>query len=122
MAEYLCEFVEIAAVHHVPRRKSVTQIMKAEVFDLRSFQQIFEARLHPSSSAFGVCFRWKNEVTVDDKSNVALLHRLWHVEPQLFSQFWKHRNITHLPAFQLRSHRQQSLVVHHVRPSQAENL
>ena len=35
MAEDLRKLIKIAAIHHVPGPKSVTQIMKAEVFDLR---------------------------------------------------------------------------------------
>jgi hypothetical protein len=38
MAENLRKLVKITAIHHVPRRKSVTQIMKAEVFDLGPYE------------------------------------------------------------------------------------
>lgn len=34
--------MKIAAVHHVPRCKSVTEIMEAKVLNLGSFEQIFK--------------------------------------------------------------------------------
>src|SRR6266704_525007 len=97
--------------------------MKAEVFDSCPFEQVFETSLHPLSPGSGVCFWWKNPVIVmvGDEDNI-VLGRSGHKAPQLFSKFWKHWGITHLPALQLSPHRQQSLVVHHVRPSQAEDF
>ena len=37
-------------------------------------------------------------------------------------QFGTHRDVTHLAALELRPHRDDSFVVHHIRPSQCKNL
>src|SRR5207244_2711652 len=72
VAEYLCEFVKIAAVHHVPRCKSVTQIMKPEVLNLCSVEQVFKTPLHALPPTLGLPFRRKDKVTVRDEANIVL--------------------------------------------------
>ena len=48
----LRQFIKIAAAHHVPRRKRVTEVVETEVLNLRSFEQVFKAVLYtlPSTS------------------------------------------------------------------------
>jgi hypothetical protein len=45
VSEDFGEFVEIAAVHHVPRSESVTQIVEMEILDTGSFEQVLETSL-----------------------------------------------------------------------------
>ena len=45
MTENLCQFVEIATVHHVPGRKRVAQVVKPEVLNLRPDEQIIKTTL-----------------------------------------------------------------------------
>ena len=42
----LGEFVQVPAVHHVPRRESVAQVVEPEILDSRRLQGTFEAAVH----------------------------------------------------------------------------
>src|ERR1700690_4135966 len=62
VAEDFRKLVKIAAVHHVPGCKRVTQIVEAEILNTRPFKQVLDTSFHALPSAYGPRFRRENPI------------------------------------------------------------
>jgi hypothetical protein len=112
MTEKFRQFVQIAAVHHVPGCKGVTQIVEPEVMDICSLEQVLKTPFQSLTLAGWATLRRKDPI----------LSNHCRVPPNFFSQFRSHGDKTLLAFLQLCANRQQSFAIPHVRPTEPVNL
>lgn len=90
----------------------MTEVVKSEILNSGPFKQVFEASLHALPFACRARFRRKNPLFTHNGGT----------PPQLTGEFGRHRDVPHFSALEFRSHRQQPLAVHNVRPPKAKDL
>src|SRR5258708_40012685 len=112
MPEQLGKLVEITAGHHVPGREGVTQVVEAEVSNLRSFEQLMETLIRTLTPTCCSWLRRQNPIFSEDS----------RIPPDLLSKFGRHGHMTHCSFLQLCPHDDQSLVVENVSPLKAKDL
>ena len=110
MAKQLGKFVKIAAIHHVPGRKGVTQIIKPEALNLRSASK--------SSILLSKCCRRLLSPRLGGKFDP---HQSALDSDASLRPLRQHGNVTHFAFFQLRPNCKQSFAVHRVSPPEPVN-
>src|SRR5580700_9821658 len=93
MTEDLRQFIQISAVHHVPRGERVPEIMKTEVFNFRKLKERFKAAFN--ALPFALCTTLRREQLLrTDRARIL---------PKLCGQLGSHRHVPKFPALELRA-------------------
>ena len=90
----------------------MTEIVKAEVLDVRAFEQVLETSLHALPSARRAHLRRKNSILTNNDGKPS----------QLVGEFDRHRDVPRLSALQLRANREEPLPVQDIAKLECEDL